>query len=95
MKGAKLKGRKESEESGPRLPGKERNRAGLNLLDCLQLRASFLPFPPPLTPDLSLLALRCGEKTADDSVRGRADSSRFHLSSMLLGVNWTFFIVNL
>lgn len=94
MEGAKLKGRKESEGSRPRLPGKERNRAGLNLLDCFQLRASFLPFPLP-TPGLSLLALGCGEKTADDSVRGRADSSRFHLSSMLLGVNWTFFIVNL
>ena len=36
--------------SGSKLLGKERNRAGLNLLDCFQLRASFLPFPLPTAP---------------------------------------------
>lgn len=73
-----------------KLPGKERNRVGLNLLDCFQLHASsyslslFIPFflyspssslVDTLRPSpLSFLLPHCGEKTFDGA--GRAESIR-------------------
>lgn len=57
--------KREGEEGGEelKLPGKERNRVGLNLLDCFQLHASTLLLSYSLSLSLFLLLLCCLDST--------------------------------
>lgn len=82
---AKRKGWRGSRGERAEVAGQGTQSSGIKPSRLLPTSREFSPFSPSDPASCPHFAFRCGEKTADDGVRGRADSIYPRCSSGLIG----------